>query len=579
LPAAKAANQAKGDKRQRGNKGEKVITTPNETGKQTNGDIFMWHRILIALGLYSVTAVACGAARGEDVTFNKDVAPILWKNCASCHRSGQIGPFSLLKYQDAAKRAEFIKEVTQDRRMPPWKPEPGYGDFRDVRRLSDKDIATLARWAESGAAEGNSKDLPPQPKFTDGWQLGKPDLVLQMSKPYTVPASGRDVYRNFVISIPIDSDRTVAAVEFRPGNRRVVHHALFFLDSLGQARRRDGEDGKPGYSTFGGIGVLPTGGLGGWAPGVTPRRLPEGTGSFLAKGSDLVLNLHYHPDGKEEIDQSSLGIYFTPKPATTIVGGIAIRSRSINILPGDSHCAVHAETQPLPVDVKILAIFPHMHNLGREMKVAASTPDGGTVPLIWIRDWDFNWQGAYLFKDPVRLPKGTVIKADAVYDNSSDNPKNPSNPPKRVRWGEQTTDEMCLCGTTIITDTPADLRKIRAMNFGQLGAVLGGGAFPLGGREPSADAGREGGKKKTEADEETRAKVLRRLPVNGFAIPEAVSELLAPFDTNHDGRLTPAEIEAMPEPFRSRVVKAVEKKLDEKKPDETKPDDSHTSGK
>jgi hypothetical protein len=277
---------------------------------------------------------------------------------------------------------------------------------------------------------------------------------------------------------------------------------------------------------------------------------------YLAKGSDLVMNLHYHPDGKEEIDQSSVGIYFTPKPATTITGGIAIRSRKIDIPPGESHCEVHAETQPLPVDVKMLAIFPHMHNLGREMKVAAITPDGGAVPLIWIRDWDFNWQGAYVFKEPLRLPKGTVIKVDSVYDNSTDNPKNPSNPPKRVHWGEQTTDEMCLCGTTIVTDTPADLRKIRAMNFGQLGAVLGGGAFPFGGNErPAADT------KKADADKELREKVLGRLPANGFTIPAEYGELLAPFDTNHDGRLTAGEIEAMPEPFRGRIVKAIEAKL------------------
>jgi hypothetical protein len=515
----------------------------------------MLHRFTIACGLFCTAIAAGSVSPAEEITFSKDVAPILWNNCASCHRPGQIGPFSLLKYQDAAKRADFIKEITKDRRMPPWKPEPGYGDFRDVRRLSDKDIDTLARWADSGAHEGDAKDLPPQPHFIDGWQLGKPDLILSMSKPFNVPASGRDVYRNFVIPIPIDQNKTVAAVEFRPGNRRVVHHALLFLDSLGQARKRDGEDGQPGYATFGGIGVLPTGGLGGWAPGTIPRRLPDGTGMYLAKGSDLVMNLHYHPDGKEEVDRSSVGIYFTPKPAATITGGVAIRSRSIDIPPGESHCQVHAETQPLPADVKVLAIFPHMHNLGREMKVAAYTPDGEMVPLIWIRDWDFNWQGSYQFKEPLRLPKGTVIKVDSVYDNSTDNPKNPSNPPKRVHWGEQTTDEMCLCGTTIVTDNPSDLRKIRAMNFGQLGAVLGGGAF-FSGERPAES------KTTAAADKALRESVLNRLPANGFAIPEQYRELLAPFDSDNDGRLTAKEVEAMPEPIRGRIVKAIQAKLD-----------------
>ena len=386
---------------------------------------------------FTALTLFASAARAEDVTYCKQVAPILWHNCASCHRPGEIGPFPLLTYKDAEKRAGFIKEITQDRRMPPWKPEPGYGDFRDVRRLSDDDLRTLARWADAGAPEGDTKDLPAMPHFPDGWQLGKPDLVLTMPKTFKIYASGRDIYRNFVLKIPIDKDRTVAATEFRPGNRRVVHHALFFLDAFGQARRRDGEDGQPGYSTFGGIGVLPSGGLGGWAPGATPRRLPEGTGMFLAKGSELVMQIHYHPDGKEETDLSSVGIYFTSKPATTIVGGIAVRTRKLDIPPGEKHCTVHAESQPLPVDVKALAIFPHMHNLGREMKVTAYPPSGGELPLIWIRDWDFNWQGAYGYKQPMHLPKGTVIKVDAVYDNSSDNPKNPSDPPQRVHWGEQ----------------------------------------------------------------------------------------------------------------------------------------------
>ncbi len=513
----------------------------------------MTQRVLCAFIAGSFIACAA-AASAEDVTYCKQVAPILWNNCASCHRPGEIGPFSLLTYKDAKKRAGFIKDITHDRRMPPWKAEAGYGDFRNVRRLSDEDLKTLAKWADASAPEGDPKDLPAMPHFPEGWQLGKPDLILTMPKTFTVYASGRDIYRNFVLKIPIDTDRTVAATEFRPGNRRVVHHALFFLDAYGQARRRDGEDGKPGYSTFGGIGVLPSGGLGGWAPGATPQRLPEGTGMFLAKGSELVMQIHYHPDGKEETDLSSVGIYFTPKPATTIVGGIAMRTRSLDIPPGDSKYTVHCETQPLPADVTALGIFPHMHNLGKEMKVTAYPPSGGEVPMIWIRDWDFNWQGAYRYVKPVRLPKGTVVKVDAVYDNSSDNPKNPSDPPRRVYWGEQTTDEMCLCGMTVITDTPADLRKVRAMNFAELGAILGGGQLPelrnrRAGLTPTIDA-------------ETRKKILAKLPANGFAIPEAIAPLLAQFDTNHDGRLTAAEIEAMPEPSRSRMVDAIQKKIE-----------------
>ena len=498
-------------------------------------------------------------ARAGDITFNKQVAPILWKNCASCHRPGEIGPFSLITYKDAAKRADFIKEITADRRMPPWKPDPSYGHFRDVRRLSDDDIKTLARWADAGAPEGDPNDLPPQPKFADGWQLGSPDLVLKMPKTFNVPASGRDIYRNFVIPISIDKDQTVAAVEFRPGNRRVVHHALLFLDAFGQARKRDGGDGQPGYATFGGIGILPTGGLGGWAPGTIPRRWPDGIGMYLAKGSDLVLQIHYHPDGKPESDESSVGIYFTAKPAKTIVGGVAVRSRNIDIPPGEKHHVVRAETQPLPVDVHVMACFPHMHNVGREMKLTAVKPDGTTVPMIWIRDWDFNWQGSYQYELRVSLPKGTVLKVEAVYDNSAENPKNPSSPPKRITWGEQTTDEMCLCGVTVVTDTPADLKKIRTMNFAQLGAVLGGGFLGLGDRK------KDGSPKNADDIDDAKAardEVLRKIPAAGITIPEEHKKKLAPFDTNSDGRLDRAEIEAMPEPARGRVIDAIRKKLE-----------------
>ena len=257
--------------------------------------------------------------RGAGPTYNKDVAPILWKNCAGCHRPGEVGPFSLLTYKDAAKRASDLAEITSERRMPPWKAEPGFGEFHDERRLSDADIQTIAHWAESGSPEGDSKDLQPVPRFPEGWQLGTPDLVLRISEPFHVPADGRDIYRCFVIPIPIDSDKTVAAVEFRPGNRKVVHHALLFLDSSGAGRKKDEADPGPGYASFGGPGILPTGGLGGWAPGAMPRSLPEGMGKLLRKGSDLVLQIHYHPDGKPETDHSSVGIYFTKKPARSIV--------------------------------------------------------------------------------------------------------------------------------------------------------------------------------------------------------------------------------------------------------------------
>jgi mono/diheme cytochrome c family protein len=426
---------------------------------------------LAASGLW-LAAVAVG---GEVPTYTKEVAPILWKNCAGCHRPGEIGPFSLLTYQEAAKRATFIEEITASRKMPPWKPEAGFGSFHDERRLTEQEIKTLAAWAEAGAPEGNPKDLPPAPKFTDGWRHGPPDLVLTVPEPFQVPASGRDVYRCFVIPIGIDSNQTVSLVEFRPGNRKVVHHALLYLDNTGAARKRDAAEPGPGYTSFGGPGIIPTGGLGGWAPGAMPRPLPEGIGKFLRKGSDLVLQIHYHPDGKAETDQSAVGIYFTKTRARNIVGGIAVRSRSLNIPPGESRYHVSARSEALPVDVQAIGITPHMHYLGKEMKVVAETPTGETIPLIWIKDWDFNWQGQYQYRSPVKLVKGSVIKLDAYYDNSSDNPNNPSKPPRQVRWGEQTTDEMCLLAVQVIADNITDLRKVLTMRGNRLGAVLSGG--------------------------------------------------------------------------------------------------------
>jgi hypothetical protein len=495
------------------------------------------------LGILSATCLmGAGVARAEGPTFNKDVAPILWKNCAGCHRPGEVGPFSMLTYKDAAKRAGFLQEVAESRRMPPWKAEPGFGEFHDERRLTDAEIRTIAAWAEAGAPEGDPKDLREPPKFPEGWQLGTPDLVLKVPQSFEIPAVGRDLYRCFVIPIPIESDRTVAAVEFRPGNRKVVHHALLFLDSTGAGRRKDEADPGPGYSSFGGPGILPTGGLGGWAPGAMPRFLPDGMGKLPRKGSDLVLQVHYHPDGKPEVDQSVVGIYFTKTPARKLVGGLAVRSRTIDIPAGEKRHHVTAQSAPLPVDAQAIGISPHMHYVGKEMKAIAETPDGRTIPLIWIKDWDFNWQGQYQYRSPITLARGTVIKLDAYYDNSTENPRNPSSPPKHVGWGEQTTDEMCLLGVQLVAEKPADLLKIAMMNGNGLGSTLFGGV----GRGEAAQPGAR-----------PMPGAGARAGLDGFQIPEALKDRLTRFDTNGDGKLSAEEINAMPEPGRERVKEAI----------------------
>ena len=427
-------------------------------------------RISLVPTTFLVSLVALVIPPDDTPTFTKDIAPIVWKRCAGCHRAGEVGPFPLLSYEDVSKRASFVKQVVEKRQMPPWKAAPGYGAFHNEQRLDEADVALIARWVEEGCEQGDPKDLPAPPTFTQGWQLGEPDLILKMPTPFEVPASGGDVFRCFVIPTSLLEDKAVAAIEFRPGNPKVVHHALFFLDSRGRARERDAKDPEPGYPGFGGPGILPTGMLGGWAPGGGLKPLPEGMGRLLPKNSDLVLQLHYHPSGKLETDQSQIGLYFakTPLSQTRILSAVALADRAIDIPPGETDHRVTPREFVLPVDVQAIGITPHMHWIGKEMKVWATKPDGTNVPLIWINDWDFNWQGNYLFAEPIPLPKGTRLHLEARYDNSDKNPRNPSKPPVRVTHGEQTNDEMCLCGIQVIPNDPAaytDLRRASLIYF------------------------------------------------------------------------------------------------------------------
>jgi hypothetical protein len=409
--------------------------------------------VFVLLGLVAPLSAA-GPPRGEAITFSRHVAPILYKHCAGCHRPGEVGPFSLLNYKDAAKRAGFLKEVTATRRMPPWKPVPGYGDFQDARVLGAAEVETLARWAEGGARRGDPRDLPPLPRFTEGWQLGKPDLVLKMPEPFTIPAGVPDIYRCFVIPTGLKEERRVTAFEFRPGNRRVVHHALLVWDVTGTAREKDEEDPGPGFNSPGGsLGFADGGGIGGWAPGATPRHLPGGVGRTLPAGADVVMQIHYPTTGKEEKDQSTLGLYFARKKAGKILRIVQLYEPRLRIPAGAKRYRASARYR-LPVDVHAIGILPHMHLLGRQMKVTATLPDGKNQPMIWIKDWDFNWQGQYQYKRPVRLPRGTLLEMEAFFDNSDKNPKNPNKPPQEVWRGGRTVDEMCECRVQVVVDRP-----------------------------------------------------------------------------------------------------------------------------
>jgi hypothetical protein len=398
-------------------------------------------RMLRFLFVLGILAAFSGLAAAQSPTFNDDVAPILYRNCVVCHRPGDIAPFSLLTYENAATRARPIAAATKRRDMPPWKPEANYGDFEGVRRLSEADIAALQAWADAGAPRGEAAPPPAPPKFGDGWRLGTPDLVVKMSEPFVIPPHDHDIYQCFVLRLDLPADEYLSAVEFRPGNRKAVHHSLFFVDTRGVGRWRDGGSQEPGYRCFGGPGVSPIAAVGGWVPGAMPITFPDGTGTRLKKGSDLVIQNHYHPTGHPETDQSSIALYVSKSPAHKTLFGVPVGQPDLLIPAGEKRYRV-ASSYVTPISLEVVGITPHMHLLGREIKVWATLPDGAVKPMVWIKRWDFNWQGPYRYKQPLQLPKGTRIDVESFYDNSADNPHNPNSPPKIVRWGESTTDEM-----------------------------------------------------------------------------------------------------------------------------------------
>jgi len=374
-------------------------------------------------------------------TFNKDVAPVLFAHCSSCHRPGEVGPFSLFTYADAKKRGKQLAEVTAKRVMPPWKPVNGHGEFLYDRSLSDDLISVFKKWHEAGMPEGEAKDLPAQPKVSEGWHLGEPDMILKVAKPFRIPAEGEDLYVHFVLPTGLKEDKYLRAVQVLPSNKRVSHHGVPILDvANGTAAKLTKKAGGP-YVQFGGPGFLPRGFLPGYAPGQTTRVGTEDQLITLGKGLDVVLQMHYHPIGKEEMDQPQIGLYFTDKKPKRNPSVIMMSNNDIDI-PAGENLYKRSDSFTLPVDYEFRSIFAHMHMIGKDFRVWAELPDKTVRKLFWIDDWDFNWQDTYAYKKPFVLPKGTVVKAEFVWDNSSNHPRNPNSPPKRVRWGEGSADEM-----------------------------------------------------------------------------------------------------------------------------------------
>ncbi len=394
------------------------------------------------------------APSADQVNFSQHVAPIVYKHCAPCHSPGQVAPFSLRSYDEARKWSKNIAIAVETKAMPPWKAVDGYNEFIDPNRLTPAEIETLKNWADAGAPLGDPKRQPAPPPIPEGWQLGTPDFIASPDKPFQLEAEGRDVYRNFVIKTDFKESRWVTGMDVRPGNPRVVHHVIAFLDSghNAEALEKKNNDGQPGYSTFGGVGFLPSGSLGGWAPGIAPYRTNGDLAFELKPGTTIVLQVHYHKNGKVEQDLTKVGLYFSKTPPKHVLNLAWIPNLGLRIPPNDPAYTAH-QRFPIPVDVTVYGAMPHMHLLGKSMKAWVELPDKTIKPLVWVDDWDFNWQLQYRFKQPLKVPRGSTIHIEAVYDNSAKNKNQPNDPPQFVRWGEQTTDEMMLLILAFSVDT------------------------------------------------------------------------------------------------------------------------------
>lgn len=377
-------------------------------------------------------------------TFSADIAPLIYANCSVCHHEGEAAPFSLTSYREVKKQAKQIAQLTARKAMPPWKPD-GEEAFIGQRRLSAEQIALIAGWVQHGCPQGDPAAAPRPPQFASGWQAGEPDMIVRMAEPYELAAEGRDVYRCFAIPVSIPPGKYLKAVEFRPGLRKIVHHAVLTTMSMDKVRQKlaaEAPGSGPGFSSgLAAPGDRLPGPLGIWVPGKEPLPLPEGYAFGWPRKQVLVLQLHLHPDGKIEREQSSVGLYFTDEKPKGTVQAVILFNKEVNIAPGDKAFSL-ASSVTLQSDAEVVGLFPHMHLIGRTVQLTATLPDGSVRRMLSISDWDFNWQGYYQPASSLRLPGGTRLDCQWTFDNSADNPANPSHPPKRVRFGEQTTNEM-----------------------------------------------------------------------------------------------------------------------------------------
>ena len=477
-----------------------------------------------------ILLLALAAPRAQTVTFSEHIAPIIYNNCTACHRAGEIGPIPFTNYAEVAAYAATIQYVTQNRYMPPWKPDPNYSRHMGERTLTQSEIDLIARWVEDGFPQGDSALEAPLPTFSTGSALGTPDLVLTMAEPFTIRGNNQDQYRIFVIPTGLTEDRAIAAVEFRPGNRQIVHHALIAADITGTARQKDRETPEYGYESFGGFGAPTAVVLPFYSPGALIVPFPQGVGQILPKNSDLLLQVHYAPRPLAESDQSSVNIFFQKEPLEREVGLIAILPFSYDRLSAIPNSLVRVAallerlgikvsnladfinlaasakdlfdarpqvarrefagqfvipaneiktfrgTLTIQQDISLISIYPHMHLLGKSCEVYAVDPQGERTNLLRVLDWDFNWQGSYTFTHFQKITAGSKIHAFVTYDNTADNPLNPNIPPREMSWGEKTTDEMLMVAMQYVPYQPGDENIALAPNASDLDPAVAAGS-------------------------------------------------------------------------------------------------------
>lgn len=405
--------------------------------------------------LLLLSAISLSAAPKKDATFYRDVLPVLQKNCQNCHRPGEAGPMSLMTFKDARPWAKAMREAVLVRKMPPWYADPAHGKFVNERRLTEPEIDAIVGWADNGAVEGESKDAPKPVVFADGWQLGTPDLVLEMPAAFSIPASGTIEYQHFVLPTGFNEDKWITSAEVRPDNRAVLHHAVAFIRPPKSNWLREIKPGEPfvprRWQQNLGIyeEILDT-----YVPGAVPFKARPGQAKMIPAGSDIIFQLHYTANGKPGMDRSRIGLTFAKEPPAERVFSLQVANTKIVIPPGDPNFTALARMR-FQTETKLVGMMPHMHLRGKSMEYRAVFPTGEKQILLRVPNYDFNWQIFYNVADQMLLPKGTLIEVEATWDNSPNNPRNPDSKAE-VKWGDQSWQEMHVGFIDVLIDAKMD---------------------------------------------------------------------------------------------------------------------------